>query len=187
MYYSVYNRNLFKKNYYVFTVKIDIYLSRLLLYEKVFDWSTYERLLTSPDLTQGVSADVGTHVLTFLKRVLIKMVVCVPGFLGQHLTWGPSYCFHGRPASVGEDAGKDEVCRSQILHRTPESGILGQRCGSADQPQQNGAVRTHTQNAIRDSSPKNIKIIYLPSSHFTPLWLCVSCEECEKPNNIGSH
>lgn len=63
------------------------------------------------------------------------------GLPGDHPEGGASHGLHGRPSGLGEDAGGDEVRRSQVFDRAQESGGLGQRCGSAGQSEQDVPVR----------------------------------------------
>lgn len=69
-------------------------------------------------------------------------LVVPSGLSGKHLEGGASHSLHGRPSCLGENAGEDEVCRSQVFNSAQEGGCLGQRCRSADQSDQDESVCT---------------------------------------------
>lgn len=70
------------------------------------------------------------------------MCFLLSGLSGKHLEGGASHSLHGRPTCLGEDAGEDEVRRSQVFDCAQEGGLLGQRCRPADQSDQDESVRT---------------------------------------------
>lgn len=68
------------------------------------------------------------------------------GLSGEYFEGGAPHGFHGRPTCLGENAGKDEVGGSQVVDRAQEGGRLGQRCGPADQSDQDESVRARFLN-----------------------------------------
>lgn len=67
-------------------------------------------------------------------------VFLLSGLSGEYLEGGAPHGLHGRPTCLGENAGEDEVGGGQVFDRAQEGGRLGQRCGPADQSDQDESV-----------------------------------------------